>query len=152
MSTTYSFYFKTNDGKFYPLDSFSGSSKVAEGMDAQLGRNYVYETRKPLTKSDLKEIISFENDRAQSSEERIEEYRQRQKDIGTWNNSIDDKLQAISDLDEAIDEEKCDLSYYKRSAYFFEFLVGILDEAEYSYADDSNAKVDVNDYIYWEIL
>lgn len=151
MSTTYSFYFKTNDGKFYPLDSFGGSSKVAEGMNVQFGRNCAYETRKPLTKSDLKEIISFENDRAQSSEGRIEEYRQRQKDIGTWNNSIDDKFQAISDLDEAIDEEKCDLSYYKRSAYFFEFLVEILDEAEYSYANDSNANVDVNDYIYWEI-
>lgn len=151
MSTTYSFYFKSNDGKFYPLDSFGGSSKVAEGMGVQFGRNCAYETRRPITKSDLKDIISFENERAQSSEERIEEYHQRQKDIGTWNNNIDDKLQAISDLDEAIDEEKCDLSYYKRSAHFFEFLAGILDEAEYSYADNSNAKVDANDYIYWEI-
>ena len=151
MSTTYSFYFKGNDGKFYPLDSFGGGSKVAEGMSAQFGRNCAYETRKPLTKSDLKEIISFENDRAQSSENRIEEYRQRQKDIGSWNNSIEDKMRMISDLDETIDEEKCDLSYYKHSVHFFEFLSDILDEAEYSYSDDSNAKVDVNNYIYWEV-
>ena len=151
MSTTYSFYFKGNDGKFYPLNSFGGSSKVAEGMEAQFGRNCAYGARKPLTESSLKDIIAFENERAQSSEERIQEYRQRQKDIGTWSNSVDDKIQAISDLDETIDEEKCDLSYYKRSVHFFEFLAGILDEAEYSYADDSNANVDANDYIYWEI-
>lgn len=151
MSTTYSFYFKGNDGKFYPFDSFGGGSKVAEGMDAQFGRNYAYEVPKPLAKADLKDIIVFEEDRVRSSEKRIEEYRQRQKDIGTWDNSVDDKIQAISDLDETIDEEKCDLSYYRRAVYFFEFLAGILDEAEYSYADDSNANVDANNYIYWEV-
>ena len=149
MSTTYSFYFKTNDGKFYPLDSFGGGSKVAEGIGAHFGRNSVYETRIPLTKSDLKEIISFEEERVRASEERIEEYRQRQKDIGTWSNSVDDKIQAISDLDETIDEEKCDLSYYKRAAHFFEILYGILDEAEYSYASEDDENVDENKYIYW---
>lgn len=151
MSITYSFYFKGNDGKFYPLDSFGGGSKVAEGMNSQFGNACAYEKPKPLTKSEVKDIISFVTDRAKSSEERIEEYRQRQNDVGAWNNTIEDKMQMISDLDETIDEEKCDLSYYKDTIHFFEFLVWILDEAEYSYDDDSNAKVDANDYIYWEI-
>ena len=45
----------------------------------------------------------------------------------------------ISDLDETIDEEKCDLSYYKHSVHFFEFLIEILDEAGYSYTDDDHS-------------
>lgn len=151
MSTTYSFYFKGNDGKFYPLNSFGGGSKVAEGMGAQFGRNCAYETRKPLTKSSLKDIIAFENECVRSSEEQIEEYRQRQKDIGSWNNSVEEKSQMICDLDDAIDDEKCDLSYYKKAACFFESLFDILEEAGYSYTDDDIANVHVEDYIYWEI-
>lgn len=150
MSVTYSFYFKANDGKFYPLDSFGGGSVIAEGMSAHFGSNYAYEKRMPIKKADLRQIISFEDDRARTSEERIEGYRQRQKDIGSWNNSIEEKSQMVCDLDDAIDEEKCDLSYYKSAASFFEFLLGILDEAEF-FSSYDEISIDVNNYLYWEV-
>lgn len=150
MSVTYSFYFKANDGKFYPLDSFGGGSAVAEGMSAYFGSNYAYEKRMPIKKADLRQIISFEDDRARTSEERIEGYRQRQKDIGSWNNSVEEKSQMVCDLDDAIDEEKCNLSYYKGAASFFEFLLGILDEAEF-FSPYDEISIDVNNYLYWEV-
>ena len=53
-------------------------------------------------------------------------------------------------LDDAIDEEKCDLSYYKHAAYFFEFLLGILDEAEF-FSTYDEISIDVNNYLYWEV-
>lgn len=150
MSTTYSFYFKANDGKFYPLDSFGGGSAVAVGMSAQFGSNYTYEKRMPLMKADLRQIISFEEDRVRTVEERIEGYQKRQKDIGSWNNSVEEKSQMVCDLDDAIDEEKCSLSYYKRAASFFEFLLGILDEAEL-FSPYDEISIDVNNYLYWEV-
>ena len=61
MSTTYSFYFKGNDNKFYPLDSFGGSSNVSQAMDAKFGRSFAYCTRKPITKAELKEVSDFED-------------------------------------------------------------------------------------------
>ena len=151
MSTTYSFYFKGNDNKFYPLDSFGGSSNVSQAMDAKFGRSFAYCTRKPITKAELKEVSDFEDDRAHDLEKENEGWRQRQLDIGSWNNTIDEKRQAVSDIEDAIDENNGEIDCCRLAKSFFDFLIRILEEASFSYASETEENVNADEYIYWEV-
>ncbi len=151
MSTTYSFYFKSNDNKFYPLDSFGGSSNVGQAMDAKFGRNFAYCKRKPITKAELKEVADFEHDQACILEKENEGWRQRQRDIGAWNNTIDEKRRAIADIDDAIDENNDEIDCCRLAKSFFDFLIRILEEASFSCESETDENVDADKYIYWEV-
>lgn len=148
MSIDYTFYMKTANKEFYPIASFGGSSMVGEALNIQFGSSN-FCNRRVLHEEELRQMVAERNNRAREHKAMIRKYQNRQKEIGSWTNSTDEKYSLITDLDDMIDEEKCDMDYCTRSADFFEFLLDFIDMAKYASPDDP--KIDPEDYIYWEM-
>ena len=134
MSIDYTFYMKTTNKEFYPIASFGSSN---------------FDNRRALHEEEVRQMISERNVRTREHKATIRKYQNRQKEIGGWNNSTDEKYGLITDLDDMIDEEKCDMDYCARSANFFEFLLEFIEMAKYTSPDDP--KVDPENYLYWEM-
>ena len=148
MSIDYTFYMKTTNKEFYPIASFGSSSMVGEAMNIPFGSSN-FDNRRALHEEEVRQMISERNVRTREHKATIRKYQNRQKEIGGWNNSTDEKYGLITDLDDMIDEEKCDMDYCARSANFFEFLLEFIEMAKYTSPDDP--KVDPENYLYWEM-
>ena len=148
MSIDYTFYMKTANKEFYPIASFGGSSMVGEALNIQFGSSN-FCNRRVLHEEELRQMAAERNNRAREHKAMIRKYQKRQEEIGSWTNSTDEKYSLITELDDMIDEEKCDMDYCTCSANFFEFLLDFIDMAKYASPDDP--KIDPEDYIYWEM-
>lgn len=148
MSIDYTFYMKTANNEFYPIASFGGSSMVGEALNIQF-RSSNFCNRRALHEEELRQMVAERNNRAREHKAMIRKYQKRQEEIGSWTNSTDEKYSLITELDDMIDEEKCDMDYCTCSADFFEFLLDFIDMAKYASPDDP--KIDPEDYIYWEM-
>lgn len=148
MSIDYTFYMKTANKEFYPIASFGGGSMVGEALNIQFGSSN-FCNRRVLHEEELRQMVAERNNRACEHKAMIRKYQNRQKEIGSWTNSTDEKYSLITDLDDMIDEEKCDMDYCARSAYFFEFLLDFIEMAKYTSPDDP--EIDPENYLYWEM-
>lgn len=146
MSQYANFYIRPFDDKAYvPIADYSRSSAVYHIC----GDSLLYYKIQALTSSDLDSFISSAREEQQEWRDRIADYKAQIATITTFNNSVDDKQRAISDVQLYIDECSEELTAYQTAENFFYFLKDLIpfgkEETPYLFAGieiDPNVKED----------
>lgn len=145
MSQYANFYIRPFDDKAYvPIADYSRSSAVYQICENSLP----YAKVVPLYPSDLDSFISSARNEQQEWRDRIDTYKAQIASIATFNNSVDEKRAAISDIQQYIDECSEELTSYQMAENFFYFLKDLIPfgtKTSYLYAGievDPNAKED----------
>ena len=144
MSQYANFYIRPFDDKAYvPIADYSRSSAVYYICDNSLPYNKVV----PLYPSDLDSFISSAHEEQQEGRDRINTYKAQIASIANFNNSVEEKQAAISDIQQYIDECSEELTSYQMAESFFYFLKDLIpfgkEETPYLFAGieaDPNAK------------
>lgn len=141
MSSYVSFYLKGENEKFMPIASFSRSS-----AEYEYGQDYIFYGKcKPLRQSTIIEIMgNIERERANDNTYR-EAAIERKSLIAKMNNSVNEKLEAIFEIDATIKEYDELKDALERAYGFYRTLMLMTHEVEYP-AD--NAYGDPDTYIY----
>ena len=131
MSCYIYFFVKVGD-KFAPISSFSKSTKIYELFE------YVAPWGKvcPLSEVKLREAFHGASEQVQELSKKLDEMPARKALIASFNNSVDEKMEALSELerDECYLQEE--LNEMQRAVEFVHFLKLIEDEASSAaYAD-----------------
>lgn len=137
MSSYIHFFLRCGD-KFLPIGTYGRSTHIYQAFE----HFAPWERIRPVTihfldgvKNTLKDLDSLVSD--------ITAARERIFQIGAFNNSIDEKLNAINSIEEEIAESKEEVEEIRNARNFIGFLYDILDEAEYS-----SAQLNANEYLY----
>ena len=131
MSCYIHFFVKVGD-EFAPISSFSRSTKIYELFE------YVapWEKVRPLSEARLREVLSDAIERVQELNKKLDEMPARKALIASFNNSVNEKMEALSELesDECYLQEERD--EMQRAVEFVQFLMWVEDEASSAaYAD-----------------
>lgn len=131
MSSYINFYLKVED-KYCPLGSYSRNCS-----EYRFFKNIVpFEKIAPITIKNLKTVIEDIEFAISNEMKSIGRYSLNIKDIKTFNNSINEKMELIEDYRNTINELKEDLEANKKCLNFVNWLIEILTDVEYSpYAD-----------------
>lgn len=145
MSQYANFYIRPFDDKAYiPIADHSRSSAVYHICDDSLP----YAKVVPLYPCDLDSFISSAHEEQQEWRDRINTYKAQIASIANFNNSVEEKQNAIADIQQYIDECSEELTSYQMAENFFYFLKDLIPfgtETPYLYAGievDPNAKED----------
>lgn len=143
MSQYINFYIKAPGTEtFLPIESYGRSSMIY-----CFGNAYApFESGKPLTKAIIREIIDNIKFDIERNNQFIVEYNNKKNDVIVMNNSIEEKMEVLYDVYDALKEftdKEAQLQYAKN---FYNFLDDILFNAECS-----DKKYDENDYIYFGV-
>lgn len=131
MSSYINFYLKVED-KYCPLGSYSRNCP-----EYRFFKNIVpFEKIASVTIKNLKTVIEDIEFAISNEMKSIGRYSLDIKDIKTFNNSINEKIELIEDYRNTINELKEDLEANKKCLNFVNWLIEILIDVEYSpYAD-----------------
>lgn len=145
MSQYANFYIRPFDDKAYvSIADYTRSSAVYQICEHLLPYGKVV----PLYSSDLDSFISSARDEQQEWRDRIDTYKAQIASIANFNNSVEEKQAAISDIQQYIDECSEELTSYQMAENFFYFLKDLIPfgtETPYLFAGievDPNAKED----------
>lgn len=129
MSSYVNFYIKNNKKNVYTyLFGYSRSSKTYEVFYETMGNNHNKEGYcNELTKEDLSYIINHINSEINTYKERCNEREQFNIQVGSWNNSIDEKLELINEGFEMIDFYKEEIEALTRAKVEYSLLLEIID-------------------------
>lgn len=135
MSQYANFYIRPFDDKAYvPIADYSRSSAVYHICDNSLPYTKVV----PLYSSDLDSFISSARSEQQEWRDRIDTYKAQIATIATFNNSVDEKREAISNIQLYIDECSEELKNFQMAEDFFYFLKELIpfgkEETPYLFA------------------
>lgn len=135
MSQYANFYIRPFDDKAYvPIADYSRSSAVYHICDDSLP----YASVVPLYPSDLDSFISSARNEQQEWRDRIDTYKAQIASIATFNNSVDEKREAISNIQLYIDECSEELKNFQMAEDFFYFLKELIpfgkEETPYLFA------------------
>ena len=132
MSCYIHFFVKVGD-EFAPISSFSRSTKIYELFE------YVapWEKVRPLSEARLRKVLSDAIERVQELNKKLDEMPARKALIASFNNAVDEKMEALSDLE----ENECylgeELDEMQRAVEFVRFLIWIVDEASGAAYEDT---------------
>lgn len=135
MSQYANFYIRPFDDKAYiPIADYSRSSAVYYVCNNSLSYGKVI----PLYPADLDSLISSAREEQQQWRYRIDTYKAQIATIATFNNSVDEKQAAISNIQFHIDECSEELTAYQMAENFFYFLKDLIpfgkEETPYLFA------------------
>ena len=135
MSQYANFYIRPFDDKAYvPIADYSRSSAVYHICDDSLP----YAEAMPLYPSNLDSFISSAREEQQEWRDRINTYKAQIASIANFNNSVEEKQAAISDIQQYIDECSEELTSYQMAEDFFYFLKDLIpfgkEETPYLFA------------------
>lgn len=147
MSQYISFYIKGND-RFYPLLELSRNHTLA-----QFCRMMPYEKVRAISVEGLKNLLKEVTDQIDKEHKYLRDKEALQRQISTFNNSIEEKLEVIDRLHEDIDEinENLEDLYVVRGA-FITLLWAAECAADTQFYSDA-PRLDGDKYIYagWEV-
>lgn len=131
MSSYINFYLKVED-KYCPLGSY-----LRNCSEYRFFKNIVpFGKIAPITIKNLKTVIEDIEFAISNEMKSIGRYSLNIKDIKTFNNSINEKMELIEDYRNTINELKEDLEANKKCLNFVNWLIEILTDVEYDpYAD-----------------
>lgn len=124
MSCYISFFVKVGD-KFAPISSFSKSTKIYELFENVAPWGKV----RPLSEVKLREALHDASEQVQELSKKLDEMPARKALIASFNNSVDEKMEVLSELerDECYLQEERD--EMRRAVEFVRFLMWIKDAA-----------------------
>lgn len=130
MSSYVEFYLKDCKKGFYThMCGYSRSSSIYQIFYNTFGYNTDSDNNcRVLTKEDLRSLISEISDHIQSTSHQIEEILEDIKNLASWNNQIDDKMEYYSDWKQTIELHKENIEDYKFARSCFSFLLNMLED------------------------
>ena len=135
MSMYISFYIREKDS-FIPIGTYSRSNVVFQTLQGDVP----FEGIRAITKEDLFHY-SFEVEKSiKENKEKIDEEEKIKKEIATFNNSVEEKLNEIGGINDFINGIKEDIEDLTHANYFFYFLQEIIEEIEYDKGSDEDIK------------
>lgn len=144
MSQYIDFYIKPKSNKagdWVPLGDFSRSSN-----EYGYGEHYCqYETGCALTTEKINYIISDINDAIENLNEHIKRQKEQVHILATFNNSIEDKMEALEEQSAYISESEEELVSLQKAKEWYNFLQIVIDSNKY---EDG---IDEEDLIYFGI-
>lgn len=136
MSQYADFYLRHND-IFIPLASHCGSS-IIYGLMHEYAP---WEKIRPMSLASIKSFQREAYDKAEEWEESKRKYQERKVAISTFNNSVEDKLEAIWECDRDIEEIQQEIDEAVQAQHFFDFLEDIIQAS-------NEETINLNEYIY----
>lgn len=133
MSSYINFYIRSQDN-FISIGDFCRSSCIYQAVKSFAP----YEKLRPLNRSILESAINNLNASMENTKHIIENYQNQIKLIATFNNSADEKIDAISDYDEQIKGQQDEYDDLVSSKYYMQFLLGIIEANKYVDEIDEN--------------
>ena len=123
MSQYLSFYIRGKDNQFYPIAEYCGSSSYFEAFE-----NYApsYNGLGAITEQTLGCVRANVRNQIREQKQFIKREKVHKQDILQANNSFEEKMDAICDCDQCIDEIKDEIEAWEATDHFINFLYGIL--------------------------
>ena len=146
MSQYIHFFIRSTD-KLLPIYTASRSSSIYLSFN-----DYApYEKARALSIQELQDIREEINTRIDEWTRRIEEERTNLQLIASFNNSVEDKIEAIESTRDFIRKNEELVNEMKEALAFTYFLIDIYNEADYTKYEDETARLDPNKYLYFGI-
>ena len=146
MSQYIHFFVRSTD-KLLPIYTASRSSSIYLSFSdyAPYGKAYA------LSIQELQDIREEINTRIDEWTHRIEEERTNLQLIASFNNSVEDKIEAIETARNSIRENEELVNEMKEALAFTYFLINIYNEADDTKYEDETARLNPNKYLYFGI-
>ena len=142
--SSYINFFIRSDNRFLPLGNFSRSSEIYQ----RLNNDVPYEKLKALTYNKLNNVVNNIIEDAHKYNNRILKYKKEIELIATFNNSVEDKLEAINSIESTIEDIEESISELNFAQGWFDSLCKIIDRASEYTDEDYNGLIDASKYIY----
>lgn len=128
MSQYLEFFIRGKDNQFYPIAEYCGSSSYYEAF-----KDYVpsYDGLGAVTEHTLGCIRRNVECHIKEQKQFIKREKAHKQDILQANNSFEEKMDAICDCDQCIDETKDEIEAWVGVDHFIDFLYGILESVNY---------------------
>ena len=110
-----------------------------------------YEKARALSIQELQNIREEIDIRIGEWTRRIEDERTNLQLIASFNNSVEDKIEALETARDFIGENEEYISEMKEALAFTSFLINIYNEADYTKYEDETARLNPNKYLYFGI-
>ena len=136
MSACKYFFIKSNTNEFLPIGEFNRGTEVYRYCCAP------YEKIKPLTNDSLNQIICDIEQGIECVKRGIQTDKDELELVVKMNNSIDEKMETLREIERSIIENTYYLDDLKWACNYFAFLINIIDCIKF---DDN---YDINNYIY----
>lgn len=140
MSAYIQFFVKANDDLFIPIGTFCRSHILYT-----ICTNAPWEAVAAVTPNQIHDWLDAVEGNIGVTKDHITQYQEQIRAIASFNDSIDDKLEAIHETQSYIEEENDDLLRYDAAIAFLNVLLTIIDANRYE--DD----VDINHLLYYGI-
>ena len=146
MSQYIHFFIRSTD-KLLPIRTVSHSSSIYRSFS-----DYApYEKARALSMQELQDIREEINTRIDEWTRRIEEDRTNLQLIASFNNSIEDKIEALESARDFIRENEEYINEMKEALAFTYFLIDMYIEADDTKYEDETARLDPTKYLYFGI-
>ena len=142
--SSYMNFFIRSDDKFLHLSDFSRNSEIYQ----RLYNNVPYEKLRALTYNELDSIEDAIIEDKRKYADLISEYKKEIELIATFNNSAEEKLEAINSTESMIKDIEESISELNFAQGWFNSLCRILDSARDYTDENNNLLVDADKYIY----
>ena len=146
MSQYIHFFIRSTD-RLLPIRTTSNYSSVYRFF----GDYAPYEKARALSMQELQDIREEINTRIDELTRHIEEGRTNLQLIASFNNSVEDKIEAIESARDFIRENEEYVNEMKEALAFTYFLIDIYNEADYTKYEDETARLDPTKYLYFGI-
>lgn len=145
MSQYLTFFARIGD-RFIPLASYSRNTVIYQAFNTVAATPY--EKIKAISKDTIINIRNGFTNNLLTIENCIDQLLAKKREIATFNNSVEDKLEATHECDSEIDNWKDD--YDDQCSYMgvCNFLISMIEEIEYKEPEDKLDDVDAKHYIY----
>lgn len=145
MSQYLTFYARTGS-RFIPLASYSKSTVIYQAFNTVA--DVPYGKIKAMSKDAIINIRNSFTNNLLTIEKCIDRLLTKKREIATFNNSVEDKLEAIHECDSEIDNWKD--NYDDQCSYMgiCNFLISMIEEIECKEPEDNLDDVDAKHYIY----
>ena len=110
-----------------------------------------YEKARALSMQELQNIREEIDIRIGEWTRRIEEKRTNLQLIASFNNSVEDKIEALESARDSIQENEESVNEMKEALAFTNFLIDIYNEADDTKYEDETARLDPTKYLYFGI-
>lgn len=128
MSQNLNFYIRGKDNQFYPIAEYCRSSSYYEAFEDYVpsydGLGAVTERILGCVRVDVERHIK-------EQKQFIEREKTHKQDILQANNSFEEKMDAICDCDQCIEETEDEIKAWEGVDHFIDFLYGILESMNY---------------------
>lgn len=129
MSSYVNFYLKNGKtGTITYLFGYSRSNAIYEIFNEEF---YVHRTKDgycdELTVTDCERLVRSALDKRNIQLSIIKSYEKSMKDLATWNNSVEEKMEYYSDWDRCIEQAEEDIEMYNHAYSFFSILKEMIE-------------------------